>query len=161
LSNLVNSFSSIHTVPFRQKEDYSGVLQQLYSSPDPMSGFGFVISTSPVERCLAAAVATKNRNDDLDEYVKGVEEPYEKLEALQEEIVLKGNNPSDEDLFRAFDLVLQIFRTKKVPVSEQIERINSIIDAAKIHRLLDKYQIPFNINALSQTEERKDGVSLV
>jgi len=75
-----------------------------------------------VSRCMGFAVATKNQCEDEKVYQKGVVEPYQALQKMQEAIEAKNRMASEEEMRKAMELLEQIFETKKVP--EGIRRQN-------------------------------------
>ena len=81
-----------------------------------------------VTKCLAAAVCTKNRNWDNEEYQKGVVEPYKAIRKMQNELEANNKLPTVEQMTEALNMLKSIFVTKKVPIEEQIERFNKILD---------------------------------
>ncbi|GIQ69510.1 [acyl-carrier-protein] S-malonyltransferase [Xylanibacillus composti] len=89
--------------------------------------------TSLVIRCLAAAVTTRNRNWDEQQYRIGVLDPYRRLEELQNRLDETGDPPALEQMKEALCLLALIMFTKQVPVSEQQERLTEILSAAGEH----------------------------
>ncbi len=80
-----------------------------------------------VSRCLAMAVSTRNANWNDEEYEAGVVRPYESIRALLERITNGVVVPGKEHMREALAMLQTIFRTKKVPVDEQSERINQMM----------------------------------
>lgn len=81
-----------------------------------------------IARCLAMAVCTKNRNWNNDEYNEGVIKPYNKIQEMQEKIDSENSIPTIEEMREALNLLKTIFSTKKVPVEEQNDRFNQILN---------------------------------
>ncbi len=86
-----------------------------------------------IVRCLAAAVSTRNRNWDEQQYRQGVVEPYRQLEAIQERLDKSGDTPSLDEMKQAIELLARMMRTKQVPHSEQQERFAEIMRTAGEH----------------------------
>lgn len=80
-----------------------------------------------VTKCLAAAVCTRNRNWDEEEYRKGVIEPYRSIQRIQEQLDAGDGRPDMEQMKEALDMLKLIFHTKKVPAEEQRERFREIL----------------------------------
>lgn len=81
-------------------------------------------------KCLAAIVCTKNLNNNMEEYQKGVIESYRKIQQLLAEAEEKGSEPTLEEAREALQLVKVAFDTKLVPQTEQSERFLDILDAS-------------------------------
>ncbi|MBU3198526.1 ACP S-malonyltransferase [Clostridium estertheticum] len=73
-------------------------------------------------RCLSEAVCTKNMNWNVEEYQKGVVEPYNKIQQIQEEYERTEQEPTIEKCKEVLSLFFLILNTKKTPKNE-IERI--------------------------------------
>lgn len=80
-----------------------------------------------VTRCLAAAVCTRNRNWDLEEYERGFVAPYRQVQHLQQQLDESGAEPTKEQMQEALEHLRQMFVTKRVPEQEQQERIAEIL----------------------------------
>ncbi|MFI8946969.1 ACP S-malonyltransferase [Streptomyces sp. NPDC053750] len=74
--------------------------------------------------CLGAAAATRNRNFDDAQYDEGVLRPYRKLQELAR---TDKDRLTDAQKATALDLLRTIMATKRVPGTEQEERITSIL----------------------------------
>lgn len=79
-----------------------------------------------IERCLAIAVCTRNRNWIDEEYKAGVVEPYRQIKLLQEEIESENRKPSYDDMAFALRMLKLIFASKKVPQVERAERYRQL-----------------------------------
>lgn len=77
--------------------------------------------------CLKHIVCTKNRNEDIEEYQKGVLEPYNEIKEMYYGMVKENSEPSIDQMGRVLNNVLITFKTKNVPENEQIERIEAIL----------------------------------
>lgn len=81
-----------------------------------------------VNKALAIAVATRNRNENREEYAKGVVESYQKIQELQMELAHKEEKPTKEDGSTVLHLLKEILTTKKVPHCEQLQRFNELFE---------------------------------
>lgn len=95
-----------------------------------------------ITKCMAATVSTKNMNWDENEYEIGVNQSYKKLQDLQSQIEKSGKEPNLEEMTQSLNLLKLIFKTKKVPINEQIERFNEIIEDMGTDKLLKKFEMP-------------------
>jgi len=124
LANLARvNVPSIEAYCYSQKDDRRKLLEILGSSDSPRKDSATVIT-----RCMAAAVATPNYNFNNDEYEKGVVENYRKIQDMQDELDNTKSKPSTDQMNEALDILMEIFKTKKVDVAEQEEWIYQIID---------------------------------
>jgi [acyl-carrier-protein] S-malonyltransferase len=107
-------------------------LQELYEiDPDDF------IDKRPnmLERCLAMAVSTANRNFDEDAYQSGVIVPYRKIKEMYYTLAEEKQEPGPRQVEEALTLLKTIFDTKRVPEEEQkrrFERIHSDTDETYI-----------------------------
>ena len=85
------------------------------------------IEPSFIGKCLAIAVATKNRNWDNDAYRKGVIEPYQKVKQIAMQLDQSKQEPTREQLAGALLMLRSVFETKKVPHSEQQKRLKQLL----------------------------------
>ncbi|WP_338848360.1 ACP S-malonyltransferase [Massilia sp. W12] len=85
---------------------------------------------SLIGKCMAVAVATRNNNWDDAAYQQGVVQPYQRLQALQEEIERNAREASPEELREALDLLGKIFATKGAPMEERAWRLNQILEVS-------------------------------
>lgn len=99
-----NSYKTIHSVMELKKKD-----------------------PNVVGLCMGAAVATRNRNFDEEDYKAGVIDSYKKLEELEGRIE-KGEIVADDAAQQAMDLLKRIFHCKMVPEDEQKVRIQNILE---------------------------------
>lgn len=77
-------------------------------------------------KCLAICVSTKNRNWDDAEYEKEVSGNYNKIKEMEE--MCKNSSVEKEKLMgHTLELVQHILKAKKMPVSEQVNHLQSII----------------------------------
>lgn len=85
------------------------------------------IEPSFIGKCLAIAVATKNRNWDNEAYVKGVIEPYQKVKQIAMQLDQTKQEPTREQMAGALLMLRSVFETKKVPHSEQQKRLKQLL----------------------------------
>ena len=71
-----------------------------------------------IGKCLGAAVSTKNRNDDAEEYEEKVIKPYRKIESFYKEFTEKGESPGKDHVKEAIETLGSILLAKKVPEQE-------------------------------------------
>jgi [acyl-carrier-protein] S-malonyltransferase len=94
-----------------------------------------------VEACLAAAVATRNRNEDLRAYELGVIKPYREIERLLLESEENGTVPTDDAIQGVLQRLMTIMQTKFVSEQEQRERLSAILPGSHSR----KFPTPFNL----------------
>jgi [acyl-carrier-protein] S-malonyltransferase len=114
------------------KEEDREVLQQAIKhrvGPGSREGEGEVKPDRAlfVAKCMRAAVCTRNANWNNAEYQQGVIEPYKKLQAMQESLDQQRSVPTDLQLKEAVELLVTLFETKRVPLDEQRELLEDII----------------------------------
>ncbi|MCL6589229.1 MAG: ACP S-malonyltransferase [Firmicutes bacterium] len=93
-------------------------------------------------RCLAIVVCTRNQNWDNDEYQKGVVEPYRKIQALVDELEKENKEPTLEQMTEALEMLRLVFKTKKTPLEEQIERFNQVFNETGTRGLFPDFKMP-------------------
>jgi [acyl-carrier-protein] S-malonyltransferase len=71
-----------------------------------------------IGKCLGAAVSTKNRNDDAEEYEQKVIKPYRRIESFYKEFTEKGKSPGKDHVKEAIEILGSILLAKKVPQQE-------------------------------------------
>ncbi|KNY24965.1 ACP S-malonyltransferase [Pseudobacteroides cellulosolvens] len=96
-----------------------------------------------VTKCIAVAVCTRNRNWNYDEYLRGVIEPYKKVQKRQEELEKEGIQPTLFDMQEALDMLSSVFVTKKVPVKECIERFNEVFHETGTRHLFPDFKMQY------------------
>ena len=72
-----------------------------------------------IGKCLGAAVSTKNRNEDGNEYEEKVIKPYRKVEAFYKQASADGRPPNLIQVRESLQLLQAILEAKKVPHEEQ------------------------------------------
>ncbi|WP_157685494.1 ACP S-malonyltransferase [Paenibacillus donghaensis] len=81
---------------------------------------------SLVERCLAIAICTRNRNWSEGEYRLGVVEPYRQVKLMQDKIESENRQPAYDEMVQAIQMLKSVFVTKKAPIDEQTERLQQL-----------------------------------
>lgn len=76
-----------------------------------------------VDRCLAIAVSTRNRNPDPADYRAGIAEPWTRLRQLGEEAQEEDGVPAGARERESLALLRRILACKQVPEAEQAERL--------------------------------------
>lgn len=138
MTKLVNTnVKGIESLCFGIKDDRKGIEEILGAYPGLKKHIPTVVT-----RCLAIAVATPNRNFDIDEYTEKVIKSYKRIEEIQGEIETSGTKPSFENMTESLDLLKTIMTAKKVELDEQIRWFNQIIDETGMYYVLKDYAIP-------------------
>ncbi|WP_054948750.1 ACP S-malonyltransferase [Numidum massiliense] len=89
--------------------------------------------------CLGAAVCTRNTNWDETAYRQGVIEPYQKIQALYEQVEKEERVVSKEDMSYALSLLDIIFETKGTPTAERRRRFRHILETTQTTELFPQY----------------------
>jgi [acyl-carrier-protein] S-malonyltransferase len=135
LKNLmITNAPTIITYSYDKSEDRQGLKKDPQMKIDKAESENNDIQTV-VTMCLVAAVSTRNRNWDHEEFLKGVIEPYQKIKAMQSVLEKQGNKPSISQMREALDMLRSVFITKKVPLKEQEERFNQIVEVTDTKHL--------------------------
>ncbi|MEK4664193.1 ACP S-malonyltransferase [Priestia sp. FSL H7-0729] len=95
-----------------------------------------------VTKCMAAAVATPNRNWDQEEYQKGVVEPYKQIQQLQEELEAANQAPTTEQMKLSLEWLGTIFETKQVEQEERDDWFHQILDETGQYYLWNDLKVP-------------------
>ncbi|MBD2871908.1 ACP S-malonyltransferase [Paenibacillus arenilitoris] len=98
---------------------------------------------SIIGKCLAIAAATKNRNWDNEAYAKGVIEPYRKVKQIAMQLDQSKQEPTREQLAGALSMLRSVFETKKVPHSEQQNRLKPLLRMPVVNELMRTEQGDF------------------
>lgn len=101
------------------------------------------IDPSFIGKCLAIAVATKNRNGDNEAYVKGVIEPYQKVKRISMLLDQTKQEPTREQMAGALMMLRSVFETKKVPHSEQQKRLKQLLRMSVVNEFMASEQGDF------------------
>ncbi|WP_027084591.1 ACP S-malonyltransferase [Cohnella panacarvi] len=78
-------------------------------------------------RCLAIAVATRNRCTDETAYRAGVIEPYRKVEKLVRQMKESGRQPTDDELRQGLEMLCSVFATKGTDQEERSYRLDRLV----------------------------------
>ncbi len=87
-----------------------------------------------IGKCLGAAVGTRNRNHNPEDYKEQVIKPYRQLEALYEKLVSNGKEVSPDRVTDAVKTLQAILEAKKIPVPEQQEEFNRMFGGKRLKR---------------------------
>ncbi|ACL75337.1 ACP S-malonyltransferase [Ruminiclostridium cellulolyticum] len=134
LRNLVkSSINGIEAFSFGQQEDRDRIIKdERFSKRKESIGEQ---GSEFISMCLAMAVSTKNRNDNVTEYNKGVIEPYERIAGLQQRFKKDGTQPKIEQMYQAVEMLQTVLLTKKIDLSMQKMIFNNIFDQTGTHNL--------------------------
>lgn len=91
---------------------------------------------------LAAAVTCRNRSKDNNEYWEGVAKPYETIEKIQDKLDENGTIPTPAQMELALEKLRSVFKTKKVPIDEQVKRFTRIFDDTGTRDPFPGFQMP-------------------
>lgn len=92
--------------------------------------------------CLRIVVCTRNQNWDNEEYQKGVIEPYNKIQKIQEQLEKEGKDATPEQMLEALEMLRTVFKTKHVPLEEQLDRFNEVFDRTNTRDLFPDFKMP-------------------
>lgn len=95
-----------------------------------------------VARCMGHAVSTRNHNFDNDAYQKGVIEPYQKIQQLQNRLEAAKTEPTLDEAQEVLELLKTIFATKQVPETEQIERFTELFEETGTFKEFADFELP-------------------
>ncbi len=79
-------------------------------------------------RCLAIAVATRNRCFDETAYRAGVIEPYRNVEKLARRVKETGRKPTDDELRQGLKMLYSVFATKGTDPQERSYRLERLLE---------------------------------
>ncbi len=119
-------------------EDMQGLKRLLQGSNPDKENQGSN-SLTVIERCLAIAVCTRNRNWNNEEYRKGVVEPYKQVKQMQEVIESENRMPAEEEIREALRMLTSVFNTKQVPIEEQTERFNMLSKDRSANKIITEF----------------------
>ncbi|GKU76571.1 ACP S-malonyltransferase [Paenibacillus sp. L3-i20] len=80
-----------------------------------------------VTKCLVAAICTRNRNWNTEQYEQGFITPYRRVQQMQKQLDETGAPPTEAQMEEALELLKQMLDTKQVPEGEQQERFADIL----------------------------------
>ena len=89
--------------------------------------------------CLGAAVCTRNKNFNEEEYLEGVVKPYKEIEKDYQVIKSENRQPNEEEMYKALKLLKKIFETKYVDIDEQKERFLRISELTDSEQIISNY----------------------
>lgn len=142
LTNLIDmNGKKIPAISFGQKDDREKLLKTLSVSKQVTKNTENTIKPTVVTRCMAIAVCTRNTNWDDEEYRKYVEEPYEAIERIQDELDANGEEPTFEQMEAALNMLKSVFKTKRTPIEERIRRFNQIFEETGTKDLFQNFRI--------------------
>jgi [acyl-carrier-protein] S-malonyltransferase len=91
-----------------------------------------------LERCLAMAVCTPNRNFNEEAFENGVIQPYQKIKNMYYQLIDEKKEADAYQMKEAVILLQKIFDTKKVPVYHQRKRFKNLFkETGTEHLFLD------------------------
>lgn len=95
-------------------------------------------------KAMAIAVCTKNNNWDNAEYDAGVTKPYQEIQNLNNKLEEEKSEPRKEHMQKAIDMLYSVFKTKKTPVPEQVERFTKLFDETDAWGMFPEFKMPMN-----------------
>lgn len=95
-----------------------------------------------VARSMGHAVSTRNRNFDNEAYQKGVIEPYQKIQQLQNRLEAAKTEPTLDEAREVLELLKTIFATKQVPEAEQLERFTELFEETGTVKDFADFELP-------------------
>ncbi len=99
-----------------------------------------------ISECLRIVVCTRNSNWSNEEYRDGVIEPYNKIQEIQNDLERNNKTATVEQMMEALEMLKTVFKTKKVPLEEQIERFNEVFDKTQARAVLPNFKMPTEDN---------------
>ncbi|WP_408895226.1 ACP S-malonyltransferase [Paenibacillus taichungensis] len=126
MSHITNDISSIS---FENPESFTKA-KAIVSRYSPPAFLG---------KCLAIAVATKNRNWNEEEYHSGVIVPYQRIKSLAEIIEKDNRVLTKEEMVMGIEMLDSVFHTKKIIKEERDNRINELLRVTKTEQMLQEY----------------------
>ncbi|BCJ94398.1 hypothetical protein acsn021_19670 [Anaerocolumna cellulosilytica] len=95
-----------------------------------------------ISECLRIVVCTRNLNWNNDEYKANVIEPYNKIQEMQNELERSNMTATVEQMREVLEMLKLVFKTKKVPLEEQLERFNEVFDKTQTRSLFTDFELP-------------------
>ena len=129
--NSENIKSFIYTDKFVDLDRFADIFVEKINERDRRLGL--------INKCLTVAVCTKNNNWNNDEYQQGVIKPYRKVSELAEQLRESNEEPTFEQMQEALDMLISVFKTKKVPEEEQIESFEEIFKVTRTKHLFPDF----------------------
>lgn len=90
-----------------------------------------------IEKCIAAAVCTRNRNWDDDEYREGVVKPYREVKESFYQLKDSGGEATVEHVMQAYNMLTSVLDTKRVPNGERKMLLEEIFEETKTKDLFN------------------------
>ncbi|MBH5320332.1 ACP S-malonyltransferase [Paenibacillus sp. GSMTC-2017] len=129
--------ASITCYPYEKAAELDFLRNEL--AADKLTQLRKQVTNNVVTKCLAAAVCTRNRNWDLEEYEQGFVIPYRQIQRLQEQLDVTGAPPTEAQMQEALELLKGMLETKKVPQTELQERFADILKQTGTTALFPAY----------------------
>ncbi|WP_256757090.1 ACP S-malonyltransferase [Cohnella sp. WQ 127256] len=98
---------NIRAYSWDEAEDYTRIVEMQRLKP------------ALIDRCLSIAVATRNHNDDREQFEIGVVEPYKNLLRIQQECEQLGHPPSSLQMKTIYENLQSILLVKRVDQEER------------------------------------------
>lgn len=92
-----------------------------------------------LSRSLGIAVSTQNTNWNQEEYLKGVIEPYNKIEKMQAVIENEGRTATMDEMNQAIQMLLILFKTKGVKKEEQIALLQELFSDTGMEETFEEF----------------------
>jgi len=115
-----------------------------FDTPDDVEALRKHIAASFIpflSKSLGIAVATRNMNWNSEEYEKGVIEPYNKIKKAQQIIEDENRSATTDEMKAAINMLISVFKTKKVPEREQIERFQQLFRDSGTEELFKDFDL--------------------
>lgn len=93
-------------------------------------------------RSMGIAVATKNNNWNTQDYEKGVVEPYQKIQRIQQQIEEENRTATEEEMKEAIQMLLSVFKTKQISEQEQTKRFAQLFNETGTQKLFADFKVP-------------------
>lgn len=139
LKNLMKkNVPDIITYSYDKPEDIQ-LMKNIFNNKEK-AGNEVLKKQTVVSMCLAAAVCTRNRNWNNDQYRKGVIEPYQRIKEIYNSFINQAKEPTVAQMKDALNLLRSIFNTKKVPLKEQNERFNNIFETTGTKHIFSDFE---------------------
>lgn len=120
---------------FDKPKDLESIINQY-----PVNQFKPKVSFLP--KAMAIAVCTKNSNSDNSEYESCVIKPYNEVQSINSKLEESGSVASVEHMKIAVDMLTSVFKCKKTPVNEQIERLTQLFDETDTWGAIPDFKMP-------------------
>ena len=107
-----------------------------------------------ISECLRIVVCTRNRNFDNDQYEQGVVQPYNRIQKMQEQMEKEGKEASKEQMAEALAMLKTVFKTKMVPLDEQLERFEEVFSkSGRRQEEFPEFNLPTQADITWQDEQ--------